>query len=111
MATVTEPGEDGAMALTPAERQARLRARRRAGETVPCCSSCGAKLQPALRERPDRLADSLCWSCWQRSEAGLTAERLRGKRSREADPERARELGRERARRFRAKGQGEQPQG
>ena len=101
VATVTKPGDNRAMPLTAAERQARLRARRRAGEAVPCCSSCGAKLQPALRERPDRLADSLCWSCWARSEAGLAAERERGQRVRAADPEHVRRLARERARRFR----------
>ncbi|MCP9901735.1 hypothetical protein KBZ12_10835 [Cyanobium sp. Cruz CV13-4-11] len=101
VATVTKPGDNQAMPLTAAERQARLRARRRAGEILPTCSSCGAKLQPALRERPDRVASGLCWSCWIASPQGLSAERARGQRNREADLERARELGRERARRFR----------
>jgi len=79
---------------------------------VPCCSSCGAKLQPDLRRRDDRQGVGLCWNCWICTPAGLEAERQRGKRTREADPERTRELGRERARRFRQRTtQGEEAQG
>jgi hypothetical protein len=103
MAAVTAPGDNGWMALTSAERQARRRARQKAGESLPSCSSCGAQLQPDLRQRLDRVASGLCWACWLGSPAGLEAERLRGKRTRGADLERARMLGRERARRFRAK--------
>ena len=105
------------MPLTSAERQARLRARRRAGEAVPCCSSCGAKLQPTLRQRLDRHGDGLCWECWILTPAGHATERERGKRNRAADLERARELGRERARRWRQQqraaqgGEGDQAQG
>lgn len=91
------------MVLTPAERKQLQRARAKAGETLPTCGLCGAKLLLDLRQRQDRQGDGLCWRCWARSAAGLEAERLRGKRNREADPERARELARERARRFRAK--------
>lgn len=115
MAGVTPPGDNVVMALTPAERQARRRARLRAGEAVPCCSSCGAKLQPELRQRGDRQGDGLCWSCWIKTPAGQATERERSKRTRAADLERARELGRERARRFRQRasqgGEGEQAQG
>lgn len=112
MATTTWRRDNAPMPLTPAERQARRRARLRAGEAVPCCSSCGAKLQPELRQRGDRRGDGLCWNCWIRTPAGLEAERQRGKRTREADPERARELGRERARRFRQRtNQGDEGQG
>jgi len=101
VATVTKPGDNQAMPLTAAERQARLRARRRAGEILPTCSGCGAQLQPTLRQRPDRQGDDLCWPCWVKTPAGLEAERKRGRRSRGTDPERARELARQRARRFR----------
>ncbi len=101
VATIAERRDNAWMALTPAERQARRRARLRAGEVVPCCSSCGAKLQPDLRQRGDRQGVGLCWNCWIRTPAGQESERERGKRTRETDPERARELGRERARRFR----------
>lgn len=101
MAHVTAPGDNGPMPLSAAERKRIQRARQKAGETLPTCSGCGKRLQPALRERPDRLADSLCWSCWITSAPGQAAERLRGRRAREADLERARELARERARRFR----------
>ena len=112
MAGVTAPGDTGWMALTPAERQARRRARQKSGESLPSCSSCGAQLQPDLRQRLDRVASGLCWTCWLGSPAGLEAERLRGKRTREADLERARMLGRERARRFREQAsQGDQTQG
>ncbi|MEA5443342.1 hypothetical protein [Cyanobium gracile] len=103
--------------LTPAERQARRRARLKAGEAVASCPSCGAKLQPTLRQRPDRQGDGLCWPCWIKTPAGLEAERERGKRTRAADLERARELGRERARRWRQQqrasqgGEGDQAQG
>ena len=111
VATVTKPGDNRAMPLTAAERQARLRARRRAGDKVPCCSSCGAKLQPALQRRTDRQGADLCWSCWIKSPAGLEAERERGQRNMEADLDRARELGRERARRFRQRVREQQGQG
>jgi len=111
VATVTKPGDNRAMPLTAAERQARLRARRRAGEAVPCCSGCGAKLQPTLRQRPDRQGDGLCWGCWLGSPEGLKAERERGQRSRGTDPERARELARQRARRFRERVREQQGQG
>lgn len=93
------------MALTPAERKQLQRARQKAGETLPCCSSCGARLQPDLRQRLDRQGVGLCWRCWAKSPAGLEDERLRNKRRRQADPERARELRRGSARRFRAKAQ------
>jgi hypothetical protein len=105
MAAVTEPGDNGPMPLTPAERKQLQRARQKAGETLPCCSSCGARLQPDLRQRLDRQGVGLCWRCWAKSPAGLEDERLRNKRRRQADPERARELRRGSARRFRAKAQ------
>jgi hypothetical protein len=89
------------MPLSAAERKRIQRARQKAGEILPTCSSCGARLQPDLRQRGDRQGDGLCWSCWIKTPAGLEAERERGKRAREADLERARELARERARRFR----------
>jgi hypothetical protein len=102
LATVTEPGDDnGGMALSDAERQQRRRDRKKAGETVPRCSTCGAQLQPALQRRPDRQGDGLCWSCWIKTPAGLEAERERGQRVRAADPEHVRRLARERARRWR----------
>lgn len=111
VATVTAPGEDGAMALTSAQRQARLRARQKAGQTLPTCSSCGARLQPYLRQRGDRQGDGICWRCWIKTPAGLEAERERGRRTREADLERARELARERARRWRRRVREKQGQG
>lgn len=123
MATTTEhqgPGpvaapagcrDNGLMVLTPAERKRIQRARQKAGEILPTCSSCGAQLQPTLRQRPDRLASGLCWPCWIESPAGLEAERLRGAARRGADPERARLLARERARRFRQRVREQQGQG
>ena len=103
------------VALTPAERKRIQRARQKAGEVVPTCSACGAQLQLTIRQRPDRQGDGLCWRCWARSPAGLAAERERGQRARAADPERARQLGRERARRFRQRasqgGEADQAQG
>ncbi len=115
MATVTAPGDNLYMALTGTERKRIQRARVKAGEVVPTCSACGAKLQPTLRSLPNRQGDGLCWNCWIKTPTGLEAERERGQRNREADLERARELGRERARRFRAKAskatQGGQEQG
>ena len=118
MAAITGFRDTGGMPpLTPAERQARRRARLKAGEAVPCCSSCGAKLQPTLRQRLDRQGDGLCWECWILTPAGQATERERGKRNRAADLERARELGRERARRWRQQqraaqgGEGDQAQG
>ncbi len=101
VATITGRRENGWMALSDAERQQRRRDRLKSGEAVPCCSSCGAKLQPTLQRRTDRQGADLCWSCWIKSPAGLEAERERGQGNREADLDRARELGRERARRFR----------
>ena len=83
----------------------------KAGEVVPTCSACGAKLQPTLRSLPNRQGDGLCWNCWIKTPAGLEAERERGQRNREADLERARELGRERARRFRQRVREQQGQG
>lgn len=101
VATVTAHGDNGAMAMSSTERKRIQRARQKAGEVVPTCSACGAQLQPTLRQRPDRQGDGLCWRCWARSPAGLAAERERGQRARAADPDRARQLARERARRFR----------
>jgi hypothetical protein len=101
VAHVTEPGDNLVMAMTAAERKQLQRARQKAGETLPTCSGCGRRLQVSLQRRPDRLGDGLCWSCWIKTPAGLEAERERGKRTREGDPERARELARERAKRFR----------
>ena len=95
VATITGRRDNAGMALTPAERQARRRARLRAGEAVPCCSSCGAKLQPDLRKRDDRQGVGLCWGCWIKTPAGQASERERGERTRDADPERARELWRQ----------------
>ena len=107
--------DNGPMAMSSAERKRIQRARQKAGEVVPTCSACGAQLQPTLRQRPDRQGDGLCWRCWARSPAGLAAERERGKRTRAADLERARELARERARRFRQRasqgGEADQAQG
>ena len=109
VAAITGFRDTGGMPpLTPAERQARRRARLRASEAVPCCSSCGAKLQPTLRQRPDRQGDGLCWECWILTPAGLAAERERGQRARAADPDRARQLARERARQFRQRLRGQQ---
>ncbi len=111
VAAITGRRDNAWMALTPAERKRIQRARQKAGEVAVSCSSCGARLQPNLRQRADRQGDGLCWSCWVKTPAGLEAERERGKRTREADPERARELGRERARRFRQRAsQGDQAQ-
>ena len=115
VAMVTAPGDTGWMALTQAERKRIQRARQKAGEVARCCSSCGAKLQPTLRQRPDRQGDGFCWRCWARSPAGPAAERERGLRARAADPERALQLARERARRFHQRasqgGEGDHVQG
>ena len=102
--------------LSPAERKRNQRARQKAGETLPTCSNpncvAKAKLQPNLRMRLDRQGVGLCWNCWIKTPAGQASERKRGERTRVADPERARELGRERARRFRQRAtQGEQAEG
>ena len=101
LAAIAGRRDNALMALTPAERQARRRARIKAGETVPTCSSCGAKLQPDLRKRDDRQGVGLCWGCWIKTPAGQESERKRGERTRVADPERARELAKARAWRFR----------
>lgn len=101
--TNASPRDNGPMVSTAAERQARRRARLRAGETLPACTLCGAKLLLDQRQRQDRQGDGLCWSCWVKSPAGQAAERERAARARRADPERIRELARERAKRFRAK--------
>ena len=94
------------MALTPAERQRRRRARLKAGEEVPCCTACGAKLQLDRRERPDRQGDGLCWSCWIQTPDDRHYERERRKRAREADPERIRAETLASVRRVRAKAKG-----
>jgi hypothetical protein len=96
-----------AMVLTPAERQRRRRARLKAGEEVPCCTSCGAKLQLDRRELPDRQGDGVCWSCWIQTPGGRDYERERRKRAREADPERIRAQTLASVRRARAKVKGD----
>ena len=95
------------MVLTPAERQRRRRARLRAGEELPCCTSCGeARLQLERRERPDRQEDGLCWSCWIQTPDGLASISDRRKRARAADPEKIRAQTLTRVRRARAKAKG-----
>ncbi len=91
------------MVSTAAERQARRRARLRAGETVPTCTICGTRLLLDLRQRADRQGGDLCWSCWVKSPGGQAAERERAARARKVDPEKVRAQARERARRFRAR--------
>jgi hypothetical protein len=95
--------DNGPMRSTPAERKRLQRARAKAGETVPTCSLCGTRLLLDLRQRQDRQDDGLCWGCWLESPAGQAAERERAARARQVDPERTRALGRERARRLRAR--------
>jgi hypothetical protein len=95
-----------AMVLTPAERQRRRRARLKAGEEVPCCTSCGARLQLERRERPDRQGDGLCWSCFIQTPGGRDYERERRKRARGADPEKIRAQTLASVRRVRAKVKG-----
>jgi ribosomal protein L34E len=94
------------MVLTPAERQRRRRARLKAGEEVPCCTSCGTKLQLVRRERPDRQGDGLCWSCWIQTPGGRDYERERRKRARKAAPEKIRAQVLASVRRVRAKAKG-----
>ena len=95
------------MPYTPAERQRRRRARLKAGEAVPCCTSCGARLQLERRERPDRQGDCLCcWSCWIQTADGKDYERDRRQRAREADPEKIRAQTLASVRRVRAKAKG-----
>jgi hypothetical protein len=95
------------MVLTPAERQRRRRARLKAGEEVPCCTACGARLQLERRERPDRQVDGLCWSCWIQTPDGLASISDRRKRARAADPEKIRSQTLTRVRRARAKAKGD----
>jgi len=94
------------MALTPAERQRRRRARLKAGEEVPTCTSCGARLQLERRERPDRQGDGLCWTCWIQTPDGRAYEQQRRKRAREADPDKLRAQTLASVRRVRAKASG-----
>ena len=95
------------MVLTPAERQRRRPARLKAGEEVPCCSACGARLQLDRRERPERQGDGFCWSCWIQTPDGRDYERERRKRAREADPEKIRAQTLASVRRVRAKAKGD----
>ncbi len=95
-----------AMVLTPAERQRRRRARLKAGETLPCCTACGARLQLDRRERPDRQGDGVCWRCWIQTADGRAYEQQRRKRAREADPERIRAQTLASVRRARTKAKG-----
>ncbi len=95
------------MPYTAAERQRRRRARLKAGEELPCCTSCGARLQLERRERPDRQEDGVCWSCWIQTPGGRDYERERRKRAREADPERIRAQTLASVRRARAKAKGD----
>ena len=94
------------MVLTPADRQRRRRARLKAGEEVPCCNVCGAKLQLDLRERPDRQGDGVCWTCWIQTPSGREYERERRKRARKADPEKIRAQTLASVHRVRAKAKG-----
>ena len=94
------------MPYTAAERQRRRRARLKAGEEVPSCTCCGARLQLERRERPDRQGDGLCWSCWIQTADGKAYERERRKRAREADPEKIRAQTLASVRRVRAKAKG-----
>ena len=93
--------DNGPMVLTPAERKRLQRARAKAGEQVPTCSSCGARLLLDRRQRQDRQDDGLCWGCWLETPAGQADQRERAARARQADPEKVKAQGRERARRFR----------
>jgi hypothetical protein len=95
--------DDGQMPLTPAERQRAFRARKQAGESVPVCSACGARLQLSRRARADRQSSGLCWSCWVKTAAGQAAEAERKRKHVEADPERRRQQVREAAARLRAR--------
>jgi hypothetical protein len=94
------------MALTPAERQRRRRARLKAGEEVPCCTSCGARLRLGLHERLDRQGDGLRWTCWIQTADGRAYEQQRRQRAREADPEMIRAQTLASVRRVRAKAKG-----
>jgi hypothetical protein len=94
------------MPYTPAERQRRRRARLKAGEAVPCCTSCGTLLQLERRELPDRQGDGLCWNCFIQTPSGREYERERRKRARQADPEKIRAQTLASVRRVRAKAKG-----
>lgn len=94
------------MVLTPAERKRLQRAREKAGEVVPTCTSCGARLQLERRERPDRQGDGLCWTCWIQTAAGRAYEQQRRQLARESDPERIRAQTLASVRRSRAKAKG-----
>ncbi len=94
------------MPYTAAERQRRRRARIKAGEAVPCCTSCGARLQIERRERPERQGDCVCWSCWIQTPGGRDYERERRKLAREADPGKIRAQTLASVRRARAKAKG-----
>lgn len=95
--------DDDPMPLTPAERQRAFRARQKAGESVPVCSACGARLQLNRRERADRQDSGLCWSCWIKTPDGQAAEAERKRKHVEADPERRRLQVRKAAARLRAR--------
>ena len=94
------------MVLTPAERKRLQRAREKAGEVLPTCTSCGARLQLGRRERPDRQGVGICWSCWIQTADGRVYERERRKRAREADPGKVRAQTLASVRRVRAKAAG-----
>ncbi len=94
------------MPYTPAERQALRRARLKAGEELPCCAACGAKLQLDQRELPERQGLEICWTCWLRTPDGRSYIRDRRKRAREADPEKIRAQTLASVRRVRAKAKG-----
>ena len=103
MATNAPQRDNGPMVLTPAERKRLQRAREKAGLAVPTCSSCGTRLLLDRRQRQDRQDDGLCWGCWLETPAGQADQRERAARARQADPEKVKAQGRERARRFRAR--------
>jgi hypothetical protein len=98
--------DTAAMPYTDAERQRLRRARLKAGEVVPSCTACGARLQLDRRERPDRQGDDHCWTCWLRTPAGRDYIRERRRLARAADPDKIREQTRASVRRARAKTRG-----
>jgi DNA helicase TIP49 (TBP-interacting protein) len=97
------------MALTPAERQRLRRARLKAGESVPICTSCGALLQVGRRERTDRQESTLCWSCWIKTPEGQAAENERKRKHVEANPDLRRQQTRDAVRRHRERQRGDSP--
>ncbi|NQV11051.1 MAG: hypothetical protein HQ527_07795 [Cyanobacteria bacterium] len=94
------------MVLTPAERQQRRRARVKDQQAQPTCTSCGCRVLPDSRQRPDRQGDGLCWSCWAKSPAGRAVSRERRRQQRDADPIAARAASLKRVHRARLKAAG-----